>query len=593
MVLKLHQARCAKAIAEPHTPVCIIVALAVGLFLGLSTAKSFASSPAVTATPIFATDTGDVRCATSGEHTSCLGIPFAAPPVGALRFKQPAPVSAWRGVRDATRFASACIQAHTEYVSEQHGSEDCLYLNVYIPSEASSRAPLPVMVWLHGGGFVNGSGNAFNGTYLAQTANAVVVTVNYRLGAFGWLALPSLAAEADDGSTGNYGLLDSIAALKWVQRSIANFGGDPQRVTLVGQSAGGEQTFALLASPYAKGLFQRAIVMSAPATLTMPAVEQAAARRAQYLTELGCTDLATQPECLRAARARQILGAARTSWDLIAQLGLQWTPTVDRAVLPDQWLKRFRAGEFNKMPTMVGHTREEGRLFVAIHENNRGAPMDIERVKERGRAFFGLAITPILLKYPPGNYPDPGNGMAEVITDALFAAGLHYHREALSRHVPVYGYRSCDPEAPESHVHAEYSNLGCAHDSDLSFLFQWDDHTSAVPDLTPEQRTLSIQMGRYWGNFAASGNPNGSDLPEWPPSVPGDDRVQLLEPASLGGVRSLSGDGYRSQHRLGFWGLLALLKHPARWIPWALIVAAILLIPWLLRRFRSLQTRTK
>ena len=213
---------------------------------------------------VIQTDKGKVRCSQFDTHLEGLGIPYAAPPLGDLRLRAPVEHAPWTDVRDATRFASASLQAKTEYDGAQ-GSEDCLYLNVYKPGAAADGSPLPVMMWLHGGGFVNGSGNAFNGAFLAQTANVIVVTVNYRLGPLGWLALPSLAAEADDHSTGNYGLLDSIAALKWIKRNISSFGGDAGRVTIFGQSAGGEQVLALIASPLATGLFHRAISMSAPA----------------------------------------------------------------------------------------------------------------------------------------------------------------------------------------------------------------------------------------------------------------------------------------------------------------------------------------
>lgn len=408
------------------------------------------------------------------------------------------------------------------------------------------------MVWLHGGGFINGSGNAFNGAYFARTANAIVVTVNYRLGPFGWLALPSLAKEAKDGSTGDYGLLDDIAALKWVQRNIASFGDDPARVALFGQSAGGESTFALMASPYAKGLFQRAISMSAPATLRLPSVEQAAARRDKFLAALHCTDSATQLDCLRQASAQQLLDAAHPSWDLI-KVSLQWTPTVDGAVLPDQWLTLFKEGQFNKVPAMIGHTKEEGRFFVAIAENAQGRPMSTEQVDEAIHKTFGPAANPILTTYPAGAFAGPGDRFAQIVVDGLFAAGEERDRLALAEHVPVFAYQSCDPRAPESHVQAKFSRMGCAHDSDLTYLFQWDDFTGEPPNFTDEQKALAIQIGRYWGNFAATGNPNGANLLDWPAYRANSAPVQLLEPASSGGVRTSPTEAYQAEHKLRFW----------------------------------------
>ena len=200
---------------------------------------------------VIQTDKGKIKCSQFDTHLEGLGIPYAAPPVGDLRLRAPVEHAAWSDVRDATRFGSASLQTKTEY-GEAQGSEDCLYLNVYKPNVADDSQLIPVMVWIHGGGFISGSGNAFYGANLARTAQAIVVTINYRLGPLGWLGLPSLADEAPDHSTGNYGLLDSIAALKWVKHNIAAFGGDPGRVTIFGQSAGGEQIFALFASPYGR-----------------------------------------------------------------------------------------------------------------------------------------------------------------------------------------------------------------------------------------------------------------------------------------------------------------------------------------------------
>jgi para-nitrobenzyl esterase len=517
-----------------------------------------ATSAAETIGANFVTDKGTVGCATDSHGVQCRGIPYAAPPQGALRFRPPAEVQPWSGVRDATAFAPACIQAKTDYVKEQVGSEDCLYLNVYVP-KASSTAPLPVMVWFHGGGFMNGSGNAFDGRYLAQTARAIVVTVNYRLGPFGWLALDSLAAEARDGSTGNYGLLDNIAALKWVQRNIVAFGGDSQRVTIFGQSAGGEQVFAMLASPYAAGLFQRAISMSAPAGLSLPDVAKAQARRKRFLADLGCIDPVAQPACLRAASAQRMLDAAHEDWDMFQSNGLQWTPTIDGAVLKSQWLDRFREGDFNRVPVMVGHTRDEARLFAAIYENNHGGQMTETQVEDATRRSYGLVSKVMLYKYREAG--TPAGMMSHIVVDALFATGESWDRDALARYVPVYGYQSCDERAPESHVHAIYSAIGCGHDSDLSYLFQWDDFAGQQPDFTAGQRDLAVQMSRYWGNFAASGNPNGTGLPVWPVDTAGAGQVELLEPAGMGGIRAISEETYREQHHIGFWTPLLWLAN--------------------------------
>ncbi|HXW64510.1 MAG TPA: carboxylesterase family protein [Burkholderiaceae bacterium] len=537
---------------------------------------------------------GVLRCVSAAGSLKCLGVPYAAPPIGALRWRPPAAALGWQGVRDAARFASSCLQAKSEYAKAQEGAEDCLYLNVYVPREtiAEATARLPVMVWLHGGGFVNGSGNVFDGERLAKTANAIVVTVNYRLGPFGWLALPSLAAEAPDHSAGDYGLRDSIAALGWVQRNIATLGGDPQRVTLFGQSAGGEQTLALVASPVAAGLFQRAISMSAPASLPMPTIDAAAAKRGAFLDELGCTDASSQPGCLRSLPAQKILDAAHISWDLIDKGGLGWTPVIDGVVLPDQWLSLFQQGKINKVPVMIGHTGYEGGLFVAIRENAAGAPATSSYVEDRFKSFFGPLSPVVMSIYPEAAFASPGDRMGHVITDALFAEGLTRDRAALAAQTPVYGYETCDADAPPSHVQPLRSKLGCAHDSDLPLLFQWEDFSGEVPKLTEDQLSLAKVLGRYWGNFAASGDPNGPGLPLWPRQTADAAPIQMLATARDGGVRTISAAAYAREHHLEFWGWLAFLKEWLIFIAVGVVVALVAVVGALVQRRSRRRVRT-
>lgn len=510
---------------------------------------------------IFHTDKGDLRCSLTEGQAACLGVPYAAPPVGERRFRPPAPAASWPGRREATRFGDPCLQSANAYVARQQGSEDCLYLNIYVPPAAQTGGALPVMVWLHGGGFISGSGNAFNGAYLAKTAHAIVVTVNYRLGPFGWLALASLTAENRAGVAGNYGLLDSLAALQWVQRNAANFGGDPHRVTLFGQSAGGEQTLALVASPYAAGLFQRAISMSAPASLSLPTLSKVEPKRAAFLKAVGCIDPARQPACLRHVDAQKLLDAAHESWNLIADGGLAWTPTVDGAVLPDQWLKLFQSGRFNHVPLMLGHTRDEGRLFVAIFDNAQNRPMTETEVRDIAQANFHAASYFILQQYPPQAFKTPGEQMAAILVDAQFVAGQTDDRQALARFTPVYAYESCDPAAAESHVHARFNQIGCGHDSDLGSLFQWDDFGGRRPNFSPQQQALAETMGRYWGAFAATGDPNTAGLPHWPRQLSGEAPVMVLGSAASGGVHAISGQTYETEHKTAFWRLIRWFAH--------------------------------
>ncbi len=499
---------------------------------------------------VIQTDKGKIKCSQVDTHLEGLGIPYAAPPVGDLRLRAPVEHEAWSDIRDATRFGSASLQTKTEY-GEAQGSEDCLYLNVYKPNTADDSQIIPVMVWIHGGGFISGSGNSFYGANLAQTAQAIVVTINYRLGPLGWLGLPSLAAEAPDHSTGNYGLLDSIAALKWVKHNIAAFGGDPERVTIFGQSAGGEQIFALLASPMAVGLFHRAISMSAPATLPLHTVAENAKSRAEFLAKLDCTDETTQIANLRSLTAQQIIDAADESFNLLVNY-LSWTPTVDGVVLPDQWVTLFREGRFNRVPVIMGHTKHEVRLMSAIYENDAGCVMTPAQAQELLKKFFGAKADRIAQEYGIHSVPEPFGPLSECLTDALFSIGLSNDRDALAQFVPVFSYQSYDPNASESHVHALYTKIGAGHDFDLPYLFQWDDFAGNEPEFSQEQQELVLAYGRYWGQFAANADPNDENLPHWPPTSDGQE-MQYLEIQSTGGVRSVPISTYNQQHKMTFW----------------------------------------
>jgi para-nitrobenzyl esterase len=485
------------------------------------------------------------------------------------------PVKNWADVRNATNLASSCLQDKTEYVKEKNGSEDCLYLNIYSPKKSNGNL-LPTIVWLHGGGFVNGSGNAFNGTYLAETADVVVVTVNYRLGPFGWLALPSLAAETADRSTGNYGLLDSIAALRWVKQNIARFGGDPTRVTIAGQSAGGEQVLALLASPYPNGLFDRAISMSAPATVRMPTTEESAAKRGPFLDEVGCAAEVAQPTCLRHVPAEKILIAAHESWNL-TEHGVEWTPTIDGAVLPKQWLDMFRSGDFHAVPTMIGGTRLETNLMLAILENQLQRPLnqaDIDGFRKRMASVIGLVDR----AYPASEFLSEKDRLSHILSDSAFAAGENRDRIALAKRAPVYAYEFCDVNSPESHVKAQFSSIGCGHDSDLAYIFQWDDFEGRQPSFSAEQWVLAKRLGHYWGNFAATGDPNGAGIERWMPQTPDNDMVQLLRPFSEGGITTSTPGKYSEDHRLGLWNILNTInEHRGLTLSVLLSAAAIIL----------------
>jgi para-nitrobenzyl esterase len=455
-------------------------------------------------------------------------------------------------VRQATRFGSACLQSATQY-DVHRGSENCLYLNIYAPGRHAGRQRLPVMVWLHGGGFINGSGNDFNGRFLAATARAIVVTVNYRLGPFGWLALKSLE---QDGTSGDYGLMDQVAALKWVKRNIAAFGGNPHDVLLFGQSAGGESVLAQLASPLAAGLFQRAEIESAPTALTLPTMTAAEDRNnVSYAQSLGCTNPATQAACLRAVPPGRALAAAHEDMDLIRDGGLYWTPVTGTPNLPAPWIDLFAAGRFNKVPIMIGNTRNEGRLFAAIYENDLGHPLTAADLVEPGIEVYGADAVPVALEYSPIEYPDPFVQASAVTTDGMIACSNELDRTALvAGGAPaVYSWEFTDPDAFNVEVVGRFHPIEDGHDSNLPFLFQWNPGRAAAhnPPFTHADRVLAIQMGHYWGNFARTGDPNGPGLPTWSKWAPGTSTpTQELTP---GGARAMTPGAYYQEHKCSFW----------------------------------------
>jgi len=481
-----------------------------------------------------------------------LGVPYAAPPIGRLRWRPPAPAASWRGARQATHFGSACLQSATQYDVAQ-GSENCLYLNIYAPGARAAEQRLPVMVWIHGGGFVNGSGNDFNGRFLAAHARAIVVTINYRLGPFGWLALKSLQ---HDGASGNYGLMDQLAALKWVRRNIAAFGGNPHAVLLFGQSAGGVSVLAQLVSPLAAGLFQRAEVESAPTALTLPTVAAAESRNElAYAKAFGCSDQATQAACLRAVPAQRALAAAHEDMDLIRDGGLYWTPVVGTPNLPAPVIRQFKAGRFNKVPVMIGNTRNEGRLFAAIYENDLGHPLTAADLIKPGTEVYGAAVPAIAAEYSSPAYPDPFAQSSAVTTDGMIACSNDLNRAALVRGgaPAVYTWEFTDPDAFNVEVTGRFHRIEDGHDANLPFLFQWNPGHAAVhlPPFTRADRVIADQMDRYWGNFARTGDPNGSGLPIWRRWVPG--TTTPTEELTPGGARRMAPGAYYQEHKCSFW----------------------------------------
>jgi para-nitrobenzyl esterase len=456
---------------------------------GLATAGARAGSTVV------ATDAGLVRGSVDGEVRRFQNIPFARPPVGELRWRPPRPAKPWTGVRDATTPAPQCAQLAPVYGGATSFGEDCLYLNVTTPANARR---LPVMVWLHGGGNVTGRASVYDGATLAADGDVVVVTVNYRLGVFGWLAHPGF--ESSGQQAGNYGLLDQQAALRWVARNAHAFGGDPGNVTLFGESAGSEDTCANLVSPAARGLFHRAIPQSYACGWPMRDEQTAEHQAARVAETVGCADAA----CLRGLDAETLL-------DAFASTGAAAGPVAGNALLPRQPAEAIESGRFNRMPVMHGNTIDEMRLFVSI-----GFPTEITAAQYEGviRANFGQAADAVLARYPVTAYPTPRIALSTVQSDFGSPLSTCSHLEAYERlddaGVPVYAYQFADRAAPPLLDVPDFDE-GAEHASELTYL--WPGLLGA---LSPDQQRLSEVMVAYWTSFAHRGRPQAPQAPRWP-----------------------------------------------------------------------------
>jgi para-nitrobenzyl esterase len=431
-----------------------------------------------------------------------LGVPYAAPPVGELRWKAPQPAPRWKGVRDATKYGGRCMQgnAYQDMVFQDSGeSEDCLYLNVFTPANAKAKSKLPVMFWIHGGGYKGGSASEprHNGDFL-PLKGVVLVTINYRLGVFGFLATADLAREAG-GSTGNYGLMDMIATLGWVRQNIARFGGDPNNVTIFGESAGSFAVSTLMASPLAQGLFQKAIgesggAMNVGSPGAMPLADRER-KNQDWIATLGATTLKE----LRALPATTILSAA------LARGAPKFSTVVDGTVLTEPIADTYAAGKQAHVPLLAGWNRDEG----APLRN----PMTAAEWRDTAVRLYGDQSQAFLALYPDETDEQSERSAIDYNGDTFIAFGTWKWIEAQVKtgDSPVYRYHLELP-APPSKFHP---GSFAFHSDDIEYAFgTLDTRPGAV--WRPEDRKLSEQMMEYWTNFAKTGDPNGQALPQWP-----------------------------------------------------------------------------
>jgi para-nitrobenzyl esterase len=484
--------------------------------------------------PVVRTPDGWLRGVSAGGADSFLGVPYAAPPIKDLRFRPPRPPARWDGVRDATRQAPACLQFQPTGVREDQAvSEDCLYLDVYRPSRTRPGARLPVLVWYHGGGWTQGTGVIYGGRTMAALTDSIVVSTNYRLGALGFLALPQLDAENPRLGSGNYGTLDQIEVLKWTRRTIAAFGGDPGRVTVYGQSAGGGAVCTLLTSPLATGLFSRAIIQSLPCGAVTQPLAQAQQAGQNYARAAGCADPATAVACLRKAWAPNLIAAAQ---QVVVRGEVYGT-----GVLPENSATALAAGRWNRVPVMIGNTRSEGKLFI-IDRPDLTAAQYVAQIRET----YGTNADAVLARYPLAAYPAPFYALAAVVTDSGIACGVDGTADLLAGLTRTYRYEFNDPTSPTLYgFQPPGIDMSNAHSAELAYLF---DFTLGDRPLTATQQRLSRQMMRYWAAFARTGDPNVHGQPAWPRFTRDTHRTLVLRPTG-----STVSTTIAEEHNCAFW----------------------------------------
>lgn len=459
--------------------------------------------------------------ATRHDVVEYRGIPYAAAPTGALRWKAPERALPWTGIRAAVEYGAPCVQARWAGPSPDltSMSEDCLTLNVWVPPHTPG-ARLPVMVYIHGGGFFAGAGaNAEPVDQFALAGQGVIlVSMNYRLGIFGFLSHPDLSKESPAKASGNYGLMDQIAALQWIKANIAAFGGDPGQVTIFGTSAGGSSVLYLMASPLAIGLFHRAISQS-PAKLFSPLQYRNRAAFGHESAEAAGVRIGPEIGALRALPAGEVLAKAKSLMVPSDPATPEFWPTVDGHLIPEHPADLFEQGRVANVPLIIGNTTNEGTLFAMGHPARTAVEW-----REFARRAYPVGGDDLLAQYPAASDADVFPSVSRYVTDWTFAGTTRAVARAMTgndRRVWRYEFTRVNraaspfPEPP----------LGAFHSSELGYVFgelQWPGPPPNRYDAT--DRALARAMSAAWVRFARTGDPNGGELPSWPQHVPRSDQ---------------------------------------------------------------------
>ncbi|ACQ80382.1 Carboxylesterase type B [Beutenbergia cavernae DSM 12333] len=503
------------------------------------------AEPAGAHRPFARVDSGWLRGEAADGVARFTGIPYAAPPVGEARWTAPRAPLPWRGVRDATQPGPLCPQLdYTDWENPVAvGQEDCLTLDVVRPVGPGTRGRLPVLVWLYGGNLSTGGASQYDGARLAAGGDVVVVTLNYRTGALGFLSSPEL--DSPRTASGQFGLLDQAEALRWVQRNIDAFGGDPRRVTLAGQSAGARSVCAHLASPGSRGLFDRAIVQSG--ACANPVMTRADADRngARAIERIGCADAADVAACLRATPVASLLRDFSDAQPTVfgERRDDQWGPVAGTDFLPRQPIEAIARGSAAGVPLLVGSTRDEMRSFVVGWYDALTPELYAEDVREA----FGADGDAILARYPAADHAHPSLALATVLTDwgrGIGACPVLETARTASRHAPVYAYELREEAPASSPAGVPY---GAYHGWDLPFLWDTSIPGSVYPELSPAQQDLADEMIGYWSSFAHDGDPNHRGAPRWQRLHGGSDAVLGLSAAAIAPTP------FAQEHRCAFW----------------------------------------
>ncbi|HVW29424.1 MAG TPA: carboxylesterase family protein [Polyangiaceae bacterium] len=487
------------------------------------------------------TKTGPVVGKLDGKVRAFYGIPYAAPPTGSNRWRSPQPVTPWTSPRDATAAPKVCPQiAALQTTVDTRSDEDCLIVNVFTP-DPPPASPLPVMVWIHGGAFVFGSGGDtfYDGGPLVTEGNVVLVTINYRLGALGFLALPELTAEdASHPTSGNYGFEDQQAALRWVKDNAAAFSGDPGKVTIFGESAGGFSVCSHLVAPASAGLFQRGISESGLCDGLIDAKRDGAyVSSEQFAKSVGCTDPATVVTCMRGKAANDLVTASSTPMlpgglffqgtrsaeadagadaDAGSSVPATWGPVIDGVVIT------ANTGTTG-VPLLLGTNSDEGTLFTSPGLFG-GTPVanDTEYQAAVNRTFGTAAASKILAQYPSSMFPSANDALDGLAVDAFFACpARRFARAASAAGVDAYLYQFAHvPEKPLT------MGLGVFHSSELGYVFGTDFPLAPPQD---DEKPLGTTMRGYWTRFATTGDPNGGGSPMWPKYTASADQSMKLD----------------------------------------------------------------